>query len=203
MPYRRKPKSLVTKLVKDVRKLKRETMPEKKHLITSVTTAASATYAGSVIALSEIGPGDYYYQRAGNVVNYCANHLRISVYPNASLPSVTLRVILFKVNSMAADAVPSPNDFMFQTSNYCAAISTLKPTDKQRYTIIADQVKTLGNQSSNLLFDIKRKLHGKAYFNGSATSDIDKGALFVYICSDSVSLHPQYVLENDLTFCDP
>lgn len=99
---------------------------------------------------------------------------------------------LFLTNDRATAGSNLMRMIIYMPKNSNANLSTLNPgfyapLDKDQFTILQDKYITLGssfnandNQPTVKHFDIKRKLYNRVEYSGSASTSVQKGAIYIY-----------------------
>lgn len=158
---------------------------KKKHTIQYSTTPSTS---GSLQAASQIAQGDSEIQRDGNSVKATLFSLNYTLTQHASATATFARVMMIRDNQQIADTTPAVIDVLQSPSDIN---SFLNPSTVGRFTIFYDQIHALssnGNHTVSKRVNIPMQSHIR--FNGSASTDVQKGGLYILQLSSEATNAP-------------
>lgn len=162
-----------------------------RHLIT--TTATNITNTGSMTYLTAIAQGDNAADRQGNslLVKGISSKLYMYLNNSGTIPAV-VRVIYFIDLQQVADGSPAVTDVLESAS----VTAPLNRTNVGRFKVIKQYYTMLnpGGKENQIKNDYI-KLNHHVRYNGSATTDIQKGGLYRLTLSNLTSIYP--IIEGD------
>jgi len=168
-----------------------------------VVNATTISYAGTVIALSDVGNGTTNITRIGNSIIPRKLELRLTM--SCADAYNVMRVIIFRWGLRFSVDPPDASDILELVSSTNAVNSPYAYNERSAYKIIFDQVYTMVlSQSDNIKYaNISLKMKQKAvnYF-GASTSDIMNGYYVLFISDSSVTTHPGMNYYSRLTYTD-
>ena len=154
---------------------------EKHKLDTVITTSISST--GAITNLSAIAQGDAINQRTGNSVLATGVHLNMVFSLNASATASYVRALLFIDKQQVGDTSPSGSDLI--TGNYTGHLAA---STVGRFQILFDYLFPLNDVGlKNKVIRKYIKLNKHIRFNGTASSDIQKGGLYMLLFSNEAT----------------
>lgn len=151
-------------------------------LDTAISTTVSST--GAITHVSAIGQGDGLTQRTGNSVlcSYVAYKVRYAKH--ASATSSVVRCMILRDNQQVADTAPAVGDIL-DTGNVVAFYSAI---NAGRFQILSDRVHVMDAGCGIGVYASESiTLNKHIRFNGSATTDIQKGGLYILLISNEAT----------------
>lgn len=144
----------------------------------NVTLAANTAV---ITPLNNIAQGDGQSQRTGNSI--LMKKLMRMQYNTTAVANTLVREILFIDKQQVADTAPVVGDILESS----LPIAALLKTTSGRFQILEDNLYTLNSASTTgRVFRKSRMLHKHAFFNGTASTDIQKNGLYKLAISDTV-----------------
>lgn len=158
---------------------------------------------GTVTHVTQISQGDGNFgNRTGNSILVKSLQFNMSLSRNASATAATLvRVMFFTDLRQVADTAPSISDILVTTST--VALKNSQATLSGRFKVIYDQTFCLDTsqgitKTDKAYFDLNQHV----MFNGSATSDIDKGGIYMLTLSNEATNTPTLVVSYRISYYD-
>lgn len=167
----------------------------------NVTLNADATpsSSGSVVHLTAIAQGDGSGSRTGNSIFVRKVYGNFNVKQHATAAYTSYRLILFMDTQQVGDTSPAVTDVLESTR----VTSYLNPNTTGRFSILWDRRFTTednGNETRMLKFYKNMRHHVR--YNGSATSDVQKGGLYLLLLSDQATNTPTVSYEIKVAYHD-
>lgn len=186
----------LTKLVAGLR-------PEIKYVDTSISTNNVSVANGIVIHLTGIAGGTGINQRVGDAVNMLWWNVNLSLTNsssfNATNENPSFRFYIVRDTQQVGDTAPAGADLVDQPSLPKIQLLNVASTMQKRFQIIYDsrpQILFLGTglapQNNSVVsparcqFNLRGSKKGAIRFNGTASSDIQKGGLYLFFYTDVV-----------------
>lgn len=149
-----------------------------KNDVASSTTIANT---GSIIRMVDIAQGDADGQRTGNSILLRGINLKLVFTQNVSATDTLYRIILFQDTQQVADTNPAVADVL-------ESVSTLAPLNSEsvgRFKIMKNWFFHTSN-SSDTVKHVKYYLNLRQHmrYNGTASTDYQKGGIYLLILSD-------------------
>lgn len=174
---------------------------EVKQLTTEGTINPSTS--GTIVHLSALTQNDTQSGREGNSVKTKFLGLRATSKNNASATSgIQTRVILFRDKQQVSDTSPSVSDVLSSDGDITNAF--LNPATVGRFQILWDKTIYTSADGAREQHHFKLNLTPKQHirFNGTASSDIQKGGLYMLVASDQPTNTPTFVYTVNLKYFD-
>lgn len=165
-----------------------------------LNTGTTISNAGVVTHMSAIAQGDSDSSRHGNSV-YCRSlNIKGFVRINASATSTCYRIAVIIDTQQVGDTSPTFSD-IYENSDVS---SHLNNATVGRYKVIYNKVYTLvpTNDSAIRYFDINLPMRHHVRFNGSASSDVQKGGIYLVRVSNEATNVPTDNFESRLSYHD-
>jgi len=161
--------------------------------------SASADTTPIVQNLAAIDQGDAQHQRSGNSIRPQYITVKGSCSIHGSSTTALLRYVILQDKQQVADTAPSYTD-VFESAS---PVAFMKKTSFGRYSILKDMLIPLGSQENQIQkIDFTMQLNGHIFFNGSATSDIQRNGLWLMVVSDQASNAPGILVNHRMRFTD-
>lgn len=158
---------------------------EKKMCNTVANTAGSTT--PFITSLHDIAQGDTINDRSGNSVKAVSLSCKMTLLNNGTATSGSLfRFVIVKDTQQIGDASPGWTD-VFESA---AVNSFLNSATLGRFSILYDRVFALNNDSNTERMCVQKyfKMQHHIRYNGTASTDIQKGGLYVmYLSTEPTS----------------
>lgn len=184
----------LTKLVSGLR-------PETKYIDTSLTSNNVSVNNGVVINLTAIGGGTGINQRVGDAVNMLWWNLNLSVTLSSAQNTTTempsFRFYIARDVQQVSDTAPIGADLVDQPSLPKIQLLNVSTTMQRRFQIVYDSKPQLIFPGTGLSilnnsvvypqrcqFNLRGFKKGPIRFNGTASTDIQKGGLFLFFYTD-------------------
>lgn len=188
-------------LYKQVMYLKRMVNVEVKKF-DAVVASTNITSTGAVYPLHEMAQGDTDQTRDGNSIKPLYNLLKINLVNNATAVNTRVRLLLVKDLQQVADTTPAVTDIL---DNSVASLvdGPLNNATVGRFKVLIDKTYTMTSVAKPVLNPKwYTKLFGHIRFNGAASTDIQKGGLFLVAVSDQATNYPTFSFNTRLGFTD-
>jgi len=153
--------------------------------------ATTISYAGSVIALSDVGQGTSNITRIGNDITPRKLEWRIT-FACADAYNV-LRFIVFRWNQRFSVDPPDPSDILQVVSSSNAVNAPYTFDERAAFKIIHDETVTMVLSTSRNTIEVKGdiRLKQKNVDNfGTSTTDVMNGYYCLFISDSSAVSHP-------------
>lgn len=197
--YRRKYNALqlASAALRGVRYVKGMVNSEMLHLENNASTTVSST--GSIVHLTNISQGDTDSGRTGNSIFARNLMIRIITTQHASATNTFCRFILFQDNQQLSDTPPGVSDVL----SFVSTISPLNSGTFGRFKVLKNWYFALdsGAQKSKII-QYYRKLWHHVRYNGSATTDIQKGGLYLLMLTSEATNVPSVAYDVRLGYHD-
>lgn len=184
----------LTKLVSGLR-------PETKYIDTSLTSNNVSVNNGVVINLTAIAGGTGINQRVGDAVNMLWWNLNLSVTLSSAQNTTTempaFRFYIVRDLQQVSDTAPTGSDLVDQPSLPKIQLLNVATTMQRRFQIVYDSKPQLIFPGTGLailnnsvvypqrcVFTLRGSKKGPIRFNGTASTDIQKGGLYLFFYTD-------------------
>lgn len=162
-------------------------------------TAVNVTSTGAVVHLSGINQGDTSVTRTGNSVFCRGLVLRMRFAINATATTTFCRIMLVIDQQQVSDTDPSVTSVL-QTAD---VLSTLHINQSGRYKILKSWLFSMDDaRNQTRIIDHYQKLWHHIRFNGAASTDIQKGGMYLLYLSDQAVNYPVMDYESKLSYHD-
>lgn len=182
--------------------LKRLVNVEIKKLDGDIYSGASVTNTGSVTQLTAVAQGDTDLTRNGNSIKPLSLLMKGEIQMSTSASNSVVRVMVFKDTQQVADTSPSVGDVLDGsfTNLYLAPLNN---ETVGRFKVIYDKLFRLNIQGkSSAIINVYKKLYGHVRFNGSASTDIQKGGIYLLVVGDEPTNIPSITLQTRICYSD-
>lgn len=170
---------------------------EKKFVDTATSTSISTT--GQVVHLSDVAQGAGQSARDGNSIKVTYLGLNIGLTINASATASLVRILVVRDNQQVGDTSPT-------MANVLAAEDTtafLNGSTLGRFSILYDKVFTLNSTGvANRMVHIKLPMKHHVRYNGTASTDIQKGGLYYMAVSNEATNTVAHYMNARLRYID-
>lgn len=142
----------------------------------------------NLVALNQ-GDGDG--QRTGNSIFVRTISMKGSVEWNntQSLPQ-RLRMMLIIDKQQIGDTIPDPSDVLDTTGTAFAPYSMLNDTTVGRFTILKSRLYNISSERPVVNFNWNLNLRHHVRYNGTTSSDIQRGGIYLLLISDAATNGP-------------
>lgn len=167
--------------------------------------STSITTSGTVINFHSIGSGAGDGQRTGNSIKAKSLLIRGQIIGNATADSMFARIIIFMDTQQIADTQPSQTDVLDQDVAD-QLLAPLSNTTAGRFKIFMNKQIAINNKITAIpvamTFKYFKRMGHHIRYNGTATSDIQKGGIYLlFIHSGGVNT-PTFDLTGRLRYVD-
>lgn len=164
--------------------------------------SASVSSSGTVQCLTTIAQGDTYQTRTGNSILLSSLLHRCNYLVHGTATNTLVREIVFMDLQQVADTNVTVADVLETVD----VLSALNGNTAGRFKVLGDTTIKL-NQKSETNFIKQRfwNFHGQNYhcrYNGTASSDIQKGHIYVLLLSNEATNTPTCQVYNRISFYD-
>lgn len=150
-----------------------------------ISSSASPSWGGTVVALTNIAQGDTDATRTGNSIYVRQLMLRTTVtYNTAAAAPIRVRLLLFIDSQQIGDFPPAGTDVLEWTGVANAPLSPLNSDTAGRFKILRSRIMTVYADKPIALNNWLVKLRHHVRYNGSTSSDIQKGGIYLLIVSN-------------------
>lgn len=156
--------------------------------------------SGYVTHLSGIAQGDAINNRTGNAILAKYLSTRFSLFVHTSATYSLCRVIFFIDQQQIADTAPAVTDVLTSAST----VAHYNANNVGRFKILSDKMYKLvvGGDSAMLALKTNIRLQRHIRYNGSATSDINRGGVYVLFLSSEATNKVHIIGNSRLTWHD-
>lgn len=156
-----------------------------------IQASSNPAYSGTLSSLVAINQGDGDGQRTGNSIFVRSVSMKGSVEWNStqSVPQ-RLRMMLVIDKQQVGDTIPSPSDVLDTTGTSFAPYSMLNDTTVGRFTILKSRMYNVSSEKPVVDFNWNINLRHHVRYNGTTSSDIQKGGLYLLLISDAATNGP-------------
>lgn len=163
------------------------------------TVASTSTTTQNLTAIAQ---GDNDGQRSGNSILLRYIYIRFFLTVHASATNSFVRFLLVCDKQQQGDTTPQLADII-DTTTLDPIMGPLQKTEVGRFSILMDKVFVLDNISRPNVF---KKIYMKCYkhirYNGTASSDIQKNGIFLFIYCNEATNTPTLKLESRVGYHD-
>lgn len=159
---------------------------------------------GSINNLCQIAQGDNDGERTGN--SLLLRYVNISGVVNRdstnTSPSSHVRFMLFIDTQQVPDTPPTAADLLQVTSSSAAPFSKLNKLSVGRYRILTSRLVSVDSGNPSRLFNLKLNMRHHVRYNGVASTDIQKGAIYFLAISGDATQPPGVVWTSRISYYD-
>lgn len=196
--YKRKPQTLAKRALSTALAVKKLVgKPEIKYADIGSTTDLPDNTGQVEGNLVNITQGETGNLRIGNVITVKSMYLRLYAYQDASATNTAMRFAIVQDNQQVADTAPVWTD-IFTENHPC---SQRKNTSLQRFKVLADKMITFGDKKMYHT-ELYLKLNHVVRYNGIASTDIQKGGIYLLMVSNEVTNYPTVSWTYRVSFLD-
>lgn len=193
----------LTQQVKSLQRVVGNIAPELKTVEIN-TNVTNLTAAGSIQHVTAIQQGDDTPERTGNTIDLREIYMQSSFTVGSDAGTgVSFRIALVRDTQQINDTSPGVTD-VFSSANPLIAMPNIANRERFKFLYVSPIVPipqtTLSGTGINHKFDWKGNL--KVSYNGTATTDIAKGGIYIIFLTDSGSNTMDFVSRVRLTFSD-
>lgn len=189
--YRKKysPMEIAQKAARGVWYLKGLVNSEKfKH---DISSSAQVLNAGALVNMVAISQGDGDGQRTGNSIFVRSLSMKGSIDHNPAGDIIQkVRVMLIIDKQQLGDTAPSASDVLDTTGTTNAPFSMLNDTTVGRFTILKSRLYTVTTERPVQLVNWNINMRHHVRYNGSASTDIQKGGIYLLTIGDVATNPP-------------
>lgn len=169
-------------------------------LHSSISGGQTFPVAGTILSLTNIGQGDTDSQRTGNSIFLRSLYLNLNVQTNLSnLNNQFLRLILFMDTQQISDTSPNVTDVLAGTFPN----SPLNQANAGRFKIMKNWEFSLTNGvNPTRVINKYMKLWHHVRYNSTASTDIQKGGIYLLCLSDQPTNPPSMGYQIKLGYHD-
>lgn len=160
-----------------------------------------STTAGNPLNPTNIGQGDTDQTRDGNSILVNGLLLKSTFTKNASATASRVRILIVLDKQQTPDTAPSYTDIIDPTFTD-QILAPLNNETVGRYTVLMNRVITLDSNKPKRTMQKYFRLNHHVRYNGTASSDVQKGGLWVLIVSDEATNAPSYTVQSRTYFYD-
>lgn len=190
---------LAGKAYKAARYLKSVINVEKKVLTTAISNQPDSS-TGTVVHLTPVDQGDTMYTRDGNSIKVTYVGLRLNCAINGSASTTFLRILVVKDNQQVADTTPNYSDVVDGVTTY----GFLNTQHLGRFNVLYDKTITFAIDANSecRAISINIPMQHHIRYNGGNGTDIQKGGIYLMMCSDQATNTPYVSGEARVRFID-
>lgn len=167
----------------------------------SLSTYTDLSNAGVIFHLTGISQGDTQSTRTGNSIFVRSVDIRLFFKTVHSHNLV--RVALVADSQQLGDTLPSYTDIYDSSGSTIAPLSHLNSGTVGRFRILYSRTFVLDDgEYANKAVKIFKKLRHHVRYNGTISTDIQKGGLYLVMVSNDGTNMPQYVMDYRVSYHD-
>lgn len=163
--------------------------------------SSTITNAGSIVNLCEIAQGDGNTTRDGVSVLCNSLYIKCNTIMNITANTSILRYMVIKDKQQIADTAPAVLDVLETAS----VLSPLQKLNVGRFSVLSDKTVSVlenGRQQTGVQKLYIRTPGHHIRWNGTASTDIQKGGLYLLIISDQSAAYPTFQYNARLSYYD-
>lgn len=163
--------------------------------------ASAVTTSGVISSMNLIAQGDGEGQRTGNSIfvrNIAMQGQAIRNASGATPDSQVVRLVIFQDTQQIADTAPAITDVLETNS----VNSYLNKANVGRFKVLFNKKMYLSSQMPQVPFNYFKTLRHHIRFNGSATSDVQKGGLYYFFISNEATNGPSIAMRLRVSYHD-
>lgn len=193
-------KSLAIKALKNVRYIKGLVNSEMYSIIQSGSSGLNVGSSPWVLNLTGISMGDQKDQRTGNSVLLRNIYCRFQFLNHSSATATCIRMMLvLDTQTVADESTLSTTDILESNST----LSSLSTTTAGRFKVLKNYFFVLNNQgNTSKVITLNKPMYHHIRYNGTASADIQKGAIFLIAFSDQSSNTPTLWYNTKIKYHD-
>lgn len=161
-------------------------------------SAASVDTTGTVVSLCNIAQGDDISGRTGDsiFVKYLQSRFIVTKHASATFTSVSIFFVID--NQQVADTAPTITDVL-QSAD---PLSGLNLSKHKRCRVLARYNFMLDANDVSKEFKLNKALKHHVFFNGTASTDIQKGGIYMMAISNEASNTPTIIYNDRISYYD-
>jgi len=166
------------------------------------TNVTNLTSSGSIQHVTAIGQGDDVGDRTGNTIDLKEIYMQSSFTLGSDGTSgASFRIAIVRDTQQVADTTPAVVD-VFSSANPLVAMPNIGNRERFKFLYMSPivPINQLANWGMNHKFDWKGNY--KVMYNGTASSDIQKGGIYILFLTDAGGNTMDFVSRVRLTFSD-
>lgn len=168
-----------------------------RHLLT--TTATNITQAGTMLDFNLIAQGDNQADRQGNSILVKGISSKLNIIGHSSSAHTSIRIVWFIDQQQVADSSPAVTDVL-EAATVTAPINLL---NVGRFKILKQKFINFSNAGQQqALVNQFIKLNHHVRYNGTTSTDIQKGGIYMFILSDEATSYPNFTADQVVQFYD-
>ena len=153
----------------------------------------------SVVHLSAIAVGDAEGSRTGNSLLSKYLYIKGSLLMNGSALATKVRLVFIRDKQQVGDTSPGYTD-VYEAAN---TLAFLNKNTVGRFDVLFDKTYNLDTINNQVVMpDLYLKLNSHIRYNGTASTDIQKGGLYAMIISDQATNTPTCSIFARLMYVD-
>jgi len=165
----------------------------------TTATLSGILSTGGVVLMNGIAQGDSAVTRTGNSIFCRALNIKGIVTKNASnTTGHLLRISVVIDNQNIADTTPNFSDIYTASGVF----SHLNPDTVGRFTVLRSHIVRIDSDDPLKPFEMNIPMKHHCRYNGTSASDIQRGAIFLVVCSSDGSNGPTFQYESRLSYHD-
>lgn len=156
-----------------------------------ISGSQSIGYNGTVTSLVGITQGDGDGARTGNSIYVRSISMKGSIERNSAGSAIQkVRIMWLIDKQQVGDTVPAASDILDTTGSAIAPLSLLNDTTVGRFTILKSRLYNVTSDKPCVTLNWNMSMRHHVRFNGSTTTDIQKGAIYMLVISDAATNLP-------------
>ena len=167
--------------------------------VADFTGFVAPTTAGDGVALSALAQGDGIQDRSGNSVLAKKVYIRASLQLHASATRSAFRVAIVRDEQQVGDSTP-PYEQCFSPGG--GVLSALNSANIGRFSILYDRTYVVDSDTPLKMVEVTVPLNHHLRFNGGASTDIQKGGVYMLVCSSEATNCPTFTYRARLMYHD-
>lgn len=172
-----------------------------RHIKDQQATAQTITTSAFVLSFHGIAQGDTIDARTGQSILLKTIQFKANLTKHASVTTDRVRIIVFIDTQQVSDTNPVIGDVLDTSTSYSTA--PLNSANLGRFRMLYDKCYAITSERPTLKLNIFRRFYKHhVRYNGSASTDINKGGIYIMILGGEASNGPSMNYSARTTFYD-
>lgn len=168
------------------------------HKVDTTVISGTQNTTPLVSHVTAIATGDTEGSRSGNSILAKYLYLKTTFNLNVSSNFSRIRLVVVRDKQQIADTAPAMTDVYESAST----IAFVNKNTVGRFDILLDKMVSLDSRNPQIVWDKYIRLQSHVRFNGTASTDQQKGAIYVMLVSDQTTNLPSAAVAARLCYVD-
>lgn len=161
------------------------------------TTALSTT--PYVFNVQQIGTGDTYESRTGLSIKPQYLKVHMQIFPNTTATNNFYRIVVVRDNQQVSDTAPAWTDVFSGSTTYAFR----NHTTMDRFNVLMDKILSSAPATAKpIMLQEHLSLHGHIKYNGTASTDVQKGGLYLMYLGNQGTDTSNVIFSTRLVYTD-